>query len=48
MNSHLKALVGSVIATTLVALPTIGVAAVDPYPNGCVSCHVLDKGKSCR
>jgi len=42
----LKALVGSVIATTLVALPTIGVAAVDPYPNGCVSCHVLDKGKA--
>jgi hypothetical protein len=46
MNSPLKMLAASVIATTLVALPTMGLAAVDPYPNGCVSCHVLDKDKS--
>lgn len=45
MNSHLRLLVGSLVATALVALPTIGLAAVDPYPNGCVSCHVLDKAK---
>jgi hypothetical protein len=44
MKFHLKDLAASVLATTLVALPTIGLAAVDPYPNGCVSCHVLDKG----
>ena len=29
----------------LVGLPTTGLAAVDPYPSGCVSCHVLDKAK---
>ncbi len=45
MNSHQTVLAASVLATTLVALPTMGLAAVDPYPNGCVSCHVLDKGK---
>jgi len=45
MTSRLQVLAASVIATVLVALPTMGVAAVDPYPNGCVSCHVLDKGK---
>ena len=46
MNFHRKVLAASVLATTLVALPTMGLAAVDPYPNGCVSCHVLDKDKS--
>jgi hypothetical protein len=45
MNIHRKVLATSVLATTLVALPTMGLAAVDSYPNGCVSCHVLDKGK---
>ncbi len=45
MNSHLRLLVGSLVVTTWVALPTIGLAAVDPYPNGCVSCHVLDKAQ---
>lgn len=39
-----KGLAASVLATTLAALPTLGLAAVDPYPNGCVSCHALDKG----
>ena len=29
----------------LVALPTTGSGAADPYPTGCVGCHVLDKGK---
>ena len=42
MNFHRPVLAASVLATTLVALPTTGLAAVDPYPNGCVSCHVLD------
>jgi hypothetical protein len=45
MNSHREILAASVIATTLLALPTMGLAAVDPYPKGCVSCHVLDKDK---
>lgn len=34
-----------VLATALVASPTTGLAAGDPYPDGCVSCHVADKGK---
>ena len=29
----------------LLGWPTTGSGAVDPYPMGCVSCHVLDKGK---
>jgi hypothetical protein len=45
MNIHWKVLAASVLATTLVAPPTRGLAAVDPYPDGCVSCHVLDKSK---
>jgi len=45
MNIHWKVLAASVLATTLVAPPTTGLAAVDPYPDGCVSCHVLDKSK---
>jgi hypothetical protein len=35
----------SLFVTTLAFLPVTGAAAVDPYPNGCVSCHVLDKSK---
>jgi hypothetical protein len=34
-----------VFATTLVALPMMVRAAVDPYPTGCVGCHALDKAK---
>ena len=45
MNLHRTVLAASVLATTLVAVPATGLAAVDPYPNGCVSCHALDKGK---
>ena len=45
MNAHRSILAASLISTLLFALPTTGNAAVDPYPNGCVSCHVQDKGK---
>jgi hypothetical protein len=45
MSIHRTVLAASVLATTLVAVSTTGLAAVDPYPNGCVSCHVLDKSK---
>jgi len=38
-------LAASLLVTTIGLLPTIGSTAVDPYPNGCVSCHVLDKAK---
>jgi len=27
------------------ALPSLAAATIDPYPNGCVSCHVVDKTK---
>jgi len=33
------------LITTLVALPTVGLAAGDPFPKGCVSCHTVDKAK---
>jgi hypothetical protein len=45
MSIHRYILASSLLAATLVALPTMGSAAVDPSPNGCVSCHVLDKSK---
>jgi nitrate reductase cytochrome c-type subunit len=38
-------LAASLLYALLVVAPTIAVAAVDPYPNGCVSCHVVDKAK---
>lgn len=28
-----------------IALPPLATAGPDPYPNGCVSCHVVDKTK---
>ena len=31
--------------TALTALPTLGLAAGDPFPKGCVSCHTVDKAK---
>ena len=40
-----KILAASLLVTGLYVLPSIGNTAVDPYPNGCVSCHVLDKSK---
>ncbi len=46
MSNHpRKILAASLLFTTLFVLPTIGSAAVDPYPNGCISCHVVDKAK---
>jgi len=45
MSIHRYILASSLLAATLVAMPTMGRAAVDPSPNGCVSCHVLDQAK---
>ena len=45
MSIHRYILASSLLAATLISLPTLGSAAVDPSPNGCVSCHVLDKSK---
>jgi hypothetical protein len=43
MNTQRSISAALLLATILVALPTTGRAAVDPYPTGCVSCHMLDK-----
>ena len=43
MSIPRKVLAASALAAMLAGLPTMGLAAVDPYPNGCVSCHVVDK-----
>ena len=45
MNAHRSILAASLLSTLLFALPTTGNGAVDPYPIGCVSCHVVDKTK---
>ena len=45
MRIHRSVLAAAVLATTLVALPMMARAAVDPYPTGCVGCHALDKAK---
>ena len=45
MNAHRSILAASLLSTMLAALPMTGNGAVDPYPTGCVSCHVLDKSK---
>jgi hypothetical protein len=45
MQINRTVLHASVLVTALGALPTTGLTAVDPYPSGCVSCHVLDKAK---
>ncbi len=46
MKLHTRTIqAASLLITTSCFLPTIGNTAVDPYPNGCVSCHVLDKAK---
>ena len=44
MNTRLI-LAACLIFITFVTLPTTGAAAVDPYPNACVSCHVVVKDK---
>jgi len=39
-------LAATLLVTASCVAPTItSAAAVDPYPNGCVSCHALDKAK---
>lgn len=38
-------LTASLLGSFLTVAPAIAAAAVDPYPNGCVSCHVVDKAK---
>lgn len=38
-------LAASVFCVTLVGLQTTGYAATDAFPDGCVSCHVMDKAK---
>jgi len=48
MSIHRYILVSSLLAATLIALPTMGSAAVDPSPNGCVSCQALDKWQGRR
>jgi hypothetical protein len=45
MSTYRTILKASVLTTMLLALPATVQAAVDPYPDGCVSCHVLDKAK---
>ena len=45
MSIHRYILASSLLAATLVTVPSLGSAAVDPSPNGCVSCHVLDQAK---
>ena len=42
MTVYRNLLASTLLATTLLALPIVSCAAVDPSPNGCVSCHVLD------
>jgi formate-dependent nitrite reductase cytochrome c552 subunit len=45
MNIRRLALAASLLCSAVVAAPAMAVAAVDPYPTGCVSCHVVDKAK---
>jgi len=45
MKTHRLGVALSLVASALFALPATGTAAVDPYPNGCVSCHTADKEK---
>jgi hypothetical protein len=46
MSEHSrKILAASLLVATLCVLPVAGNTAVDPYPNGCVSCHVVDQSK---
>jgi hypothetical protein len=44
MRTRSLSTVGLIICLALVALPLVADAA-DPFPNGCVSCHTLDKAK---
>ena len=33
------------LLSPLLFAPSLGVAAADPFPMGCVSCHTVDKTK---
>lgn len=44
MSNRSAALLMSSMSALLLAVPGTGRAA-DPFPDGCVSCHVLDKAK---
>ncbi len=45
MSIRRRVLAATLVCAFTVAVPAIAIAAVDPYPNGCVSCHVVDKAK---
>ena len=45
MSIRRRVLAATLVCAFTVAAPAIAIAAVDPYPNGCVSCHVVDKAK---
>lgn len=46
MSIHFpKSLLAFMLVTSACILPAVGHTAADPYPNACVSCHVLDKSK---
>jgi cytochrome c553 len=46
MNFRPILLAGTVLVVASTLLPVAAQAAADAYPNGCVSCHVLDKAKA--
>ena len=45
MNTRRPFTPAFLLLTALTALPTLGLAAGDPFPKGCVSCHTVDKAK---
>jgi hypothetical protein len=45
MNIRRNFVAACLVLTALVALPTSGLSAGDPFPKGCVSCHAVDKAK---
>lgn len=45
MNTRRRFTPAFLLLTALTALPTLGLAAGDPFPKGCVSCHTVDKAK---
>lgn len=45
MNTRRRFTPAFLLLTALTALPMLGLAAGDPFPKGCVSCHTVDKAK---
>jgi cytochrome c2 len=45
MNTRRIFTPSSLLLVALAALPMAGLAAGDPFPKGCVSCHTMDKAK---